>query len=130
MRGSLTVEAAFVFPFCFLIILILCQLGIFQYDRAVLKITAYECILKTVEDETLTEGELAEQLKSRALRTGTERVIGTEELTAAVKVTASKISITFQGTHRILKTPMEASAVYERVYPELTLRIARGVGRE
>lgn len=130
MRGSLTIESAFVFPFCFMIILIVCQLGVFQYDLAVLKMTAYECILKTVEDEKLTESELLEQLQNRALSIGAERVLGVKDLNAAVKVTASKISLTFQGTHRILKIPLEVSAAYERIYPELTLRIARGVEGE
>ena len=37
MKGSLTVEAAFVFPFCFLVIGIVCLLGVFLYNQAVLK---------------------------------------------------------------------------------------------
>lgn len=130
MRGSLTIESAFVFPFCFMVVLIVCQLGIFQYDRAVLKMTAYECILKAVEDEKLTESELIEQLQSRALNNGEERVLGVKDLNAAVKVTASKIVLTFQGVHTMLETPMEVSAAYERFYPELILRISEGVEGE
>ena len=60
MKGSLTVEAAFVFPFCFLIIGIIYALGIFLYNQSVLKLTGYECSVQTMEDRDQKEEILLE----------------------------------------------------------------------
>ena len=51
MKGSLTVEAACIMPFCFLVITIVCVLGIYEYNQAVLQMTGYECILETVAEQ-------------------------------------------------------------------------------
>ena len=127
MRGSLTVEASFVVPFCIIVIFIICQLGIYQYDREVLKMTGYECILKTIETETLKDSDFCEVLQNRALEAARERVLGVKDLSVAAKTTNSKVSITFRGIETMLETPLEVSAVYETVYPELTLQLTRVV---
>ena len=46
MKGSLTVEASFVIPLCFLFLGVIFYLGIYQYNQAVLQMTGYECILQ------------------------------------------------------------------------------------
>ena len=128
MRGNLTVEAALIVPFCIMIILIVCQLGIFQYDREVLKMTGYECILKTVEEGgNLTSNDFCEALKNRAMVAATDRMLGLKSLNAEVKMTSSKIVLVFEGVSTMLEIPMEVSVAYERIYPELTLRIKRAV---
>ena len=45
MKGNLTIEAAYLFPFCFFILSLICYLGIFLYNHAVLELTGYECVL-------------------------------------------------------------------------------------
>lgn len=126
MKGSMTVEASYVFPFCFLIILIVCHLGIFEYNRAVLKMTGYECILQTMELREESEKVMEENLLKRAGETAAGRVLGVRNLETKVKMTASKISVSYSGNQSILKVPFDITAVYERTYPELTLRLLSG----
>ena len=130
MKGSLTVEAACIFPFCFLSIAIVCLLGIFQYNQAVLKMTGYECILQTMEERKLEEAEIQENLLRRAKQAGNERTLGIENLKASARITDSKISLSFECVQRPLKVPIEVTVVYEPAYPELTLRLTRGITGE
>ena len=34
MKGNVTIEAAYLFPFCFLVLGLICYLGIFLYNQA------------------------------------------------------------------------------------------------
>lgn len=124
MRGSLTVEASYIFPFCFLVIGIVCYLGILQYDRAVLKMTAYECIFQTIESSEKEQWE--EMLLKNAEEAAKKRVLGTDDLCVSVKISATKISLTYEASYGFLKDPITVSAVYERIFPELTLRMLSG----
>lgn len=125
MKGSMTIEGAYIFPFCFIIIAIVCCLGIFRYNLAVLKMTGYECILSTAgeleEDSGFLEDEL---LKNTGVCAG-RRVLAVEDLKTTVKVTGSKISVTYSGTQSLLNVPFQVSAVYERTFPEQTLRLTK-----
>ena len=127
MKGSLTVEAAFVFPFCFLIIGIIYALGIFLYNQSVLKLTGYECIVQIMEDRDQKEEILLETLLQRAEETGKSRTLGIENLNAIVRITATKITLKYQCVQRILNLPMEVSVVCDRVYPEMPLRLMREI---
>jgi hypothetical protein len=127
MKGSLTVEAAFVFPFCFLIIGIIYALGIFLYNQSVLKLTGYECIVQTMEDRDQKEEILLETLLQRAEETGKSRTLGIDDLNAIVRITATKITLKYQCVQRILNLPMEVSVVCDRVYPEMSLRLMREI---
>ena len=127
MKGNLTVEASYILPLCLFMIAILGQLGIYQYDREVLKLTGYECILKTVEDVDVTEEAMKQNLEKRALENAMARLIGIKDLKVDTKITVSKILLTFQGVHCIFDSPLEVKIVYERVSPELTLRMTRDV---
>ena len=127
MKGSLTVEASYIIPFCMMLILIFCQLGIYQYNCEVFRITGYECILKTMEDEGESKELIGEELQKRTLEIVSERMIGVDNLRVMVKVTATKISMTLEGVQRILNSPLKVVTTYERCDPETTLRIARGV---
>ena len=127
MKGSLTVEAAFVFPFCFLIIGIIYALGIFLYNQSVLKLTGYECIVQIMEDRDQKEEILLETLLQRAEETGKSRTLGIDDLNAIVRITATKITLKYQCVQRILNLPMEVSVVCDRVYPEMSLRLMREI---
>jgi hypothetical protein len=127
MKGSLTVEAAFVFPFCFMIIGIIYALGIFLYNQSVLKLTGYECIVQIMEDRDQKEEILLETLLQRAEETGKSRTLGIENLNAIVRITATKITLKYQCVQRILNLPMEVSVVCDRVYPEMSLRLMREI---
>lgn len=130
MKGSLTVEAAFVFPFCFLVIGIVCLLGVFLYNQAVLKMTGYECILQTMEERDLKEEVLLENLLQRAEENGKARTLGIEDLNATVRITASKVSLKYQCVQTLLNLPIEISVACDRVYPETSLRLMRRTLRE
>lgn len=130
MKGSLTVEAAFVFPFCFLVIGIVCLLGVFLYNQTVLKMTGYECILQTMEEREQREEVLLENLLKRAEENGKARTLGIEELNATVRITASKVSLEYQCVQTLLKLPIEISVACDRVYPEISLRLMRRALRE
>lgn len=127
MKGSLTVEAAFVFPFCFLIIGIIYALGIFLYNQSVLKLTGYECIVQTMEDRDQKEEILLETLLQRAEETGKSRTLGIDDLNAIVRITATKITLKYQCVQRILNLPMEVTVIYNRIYPEMSLRLMREI---
>lgn len=125
MKGSLTVEASYIFPFCFVMIGIVCYLGIFLYNQAVLKMTGYECILQVMEERDTEDTAFQENLLHQAEQSAKKRALAVKDLKAAVKVTASKISLTYNGMQTMLKIPLEATVVYERTFPELTLRLTR-----
>ena len=130
MKGSLTVEASYVFPFCFFVIFIICQLGCYQYNQAVLKMTGYESIVRTLEERELHDDLLKEQLESRAETFALERTIGMKELDVSVKMTATKIALTYEGVQTMIESPMKVTVVYERICPEWTLRMAKGIVRK
>ena len=50
-----------------------------------------------------------------------------KELQVSMKMTASKISLTYTGTQSVIGAPIEATAVYERTFPELTLKLKKGM---
>lgn len=130
MKGNMTVEASYIFPFCFLVIAIVCYLGIFTYNQAVLKITGYESILQTMEMREESEQSLREMILTRAEQTAKKRVLGVKDLEAEVKITAAKIMVSYSGSQSVLQIPLKATAVYERIYPEMTLRLISGNRRE
>ena len=125
MKGSLTVEAAWVFPFSFVVIGSICLLGIFLYDQVVLKMTGYECILHAIEQEETSEAAFSEELKRQAEITAGDRVMTIVELQADVKVSASKIMLIYRGKQKLWNLPVETTIVYQRTFPELTLRLIR-----
>lgn len=130
MKGSLTIEASYLFPFCFFVIFIICQLGCYQYNQAVLKMTGYESIVRTMEERELNDAQIKEYLKSRAETFALERVIGIKDLEVSVKMTSTKIALTYTGIQTVIESPMEVTAVYERISPERTLRMAKGIVRK
>ena len=130
MKGSLTVEAAFVFPFCFLVIGIVCLLGVFLYNQTVLKMTGYECILQTMEEREQREEVLLENLLRRAEESAKARTLGVEDLNATVRITASKVSLKYQCVQTLLNLPIEISVACDRVYPEVSLRLMQKTIRE
>lgn len=128
MKGSLTIEAAYIFPLCFLILGIVCYLGIYEYNRAVLKMTGYECILQTMEESD--EDCFKENLLRRAELAAKERTFGMVDLKTSAKITATKVSVSIQGEQRMLQVPLEVTVIYERTFPELTLRMMKGMTGE
>ena len=49
-----------------------------------------------------------------------------KELNVDVKITTSKIALTFYGKQTMFNLPLEVISVYERTYPERTLRLLTG----
>lgn len=121
MKGSMTVEAAYLFPFCFFFIAAVCYLGIFLYDQAVLKLTVYECILQTADAETVSEKTLEQMIEEK----GAERMLAAEQPETKIRITGTKIHVSCRAEQTVFKLPIEAEISYERVYPELTLRFMR-----
>ncbi len=130
MKGSMTVEASYLFPFCFLMLGIVCILGVYIYNVSALQMTGYECILQTMEERSLEKEVLKEELLRRAVQAGEERTIGIEHLDVSVKMTASKVVINYTGTQSLLELPIKVTAAYQRVYPEMSLRLTRGLHGE
>lgn len=126
MKGSMTIEASYIFPFCFIVIGIVCFLGIFQYNQAILKMTGYECILQRIDEGEGNEEVLEENLLRSAKQAAEDRTFGLKDLKTSAKITASKISLTYHAVQSMLDIPLEVTVVYERIYPELTLRLTAG----
>ncbi len=125
MKASVTVEASLIVPLCFVVIMIICYFGIFQYNQSVLKLTGYECILRTMEEREQDLSLLKDNLLHRAKEYGEERTLAVKNLNVSVKMTATQISLTYSCVQSILESPIEVTINYERVYPELTLRMMR-----
>jgi len=125
MKGSMTIEGAYIFPLCFIILTVICCLGIFRYNLAVLKMTGYECILSAVGNQEEDTGFSEEDLLQNAELCADKRVLAIEKLKTTVKVTASKISVKYSGTQALFHIPFEVTAVYERTFPERTLRLTQ-----
>ena len=125
MKGHLTVEASYIFPFCFMVIGIVCYLGIFLYNQSVLKMTGYECILQTL-GEFDTEDEVEEHLLKRVKEAAEARTLAMKDLEIRVKTTISKISVSYQGGQSGLNVPFEVTVVYEKTFPERILRMTQG----
>lgn len=128
MKGNVTIEAAYLFPFCFFTLGLICYLGIFLYNQAVLELTGYECILRTVEERELRDELLKEQLYERAKEAAQERTFGVEKLQITLKVTASKIAINYKGIQSVISVPINVDVVYERTSPEQMLRLIKEIG--
>ena len=128
MKGNVTIEAAYLFPFCFFTLGLICYLGIFLYNQAVLELTGYECILRTVEERELRDELLKEQLYERAKEAAQERTFGVEKLQITLKVTASKIIINYKGIQSVISVPINVDVVYERTSPEQMLRLIKEIG--
>lgn len=122
MKGSLTVEAACIMPFCFLVIAIVCVLGIYEYNQVVLQMTGYECILETVAEQPEN---LEADLKNRAEVLAQHRSLAMKDLCVTVKTTGTKVFLSLKGVQGILSIPLEVKAVYERTFPEVTLRFLK-----
>lgn len=126
MKGSLTLEAAYIVPFCIFIVGVVCYLGVFEYNRAVLKMTGYECILRTMEERTADDTIFWENLLNRANEEAGLRTFGITELDVKAKITVSQIVLHFQGIQTFFRTPIEVMVAYERTCPELMLRTMTG----
>ena len=112
MKASMTVEASFIVPICFLVIMITCYLGIFQYNQSVLKMTGYECILRTMDERELQENLLKDSLMHRAKEFGEARTLGVKNLNVSVKMTATKISLTYSCVQTVLESPIQVTVNY------------------
>ena len=120
MKGSMTVEAACVYPFCFMVIALICFLGVYKYNQAVLKMTGYECILEALEQEMENPEEILKKKAEEAVR---GRVLAVGELTVDVKTTATKIALCYKGVQDFFNLPLKVTVDYERTFPEVILRL-------
>ena len=124
MKGSLTVEASFVIPLCFLFLGVIFYLGIYQYNQAVLQMTGYECILQNADRLAESEKQFRECLMQHAEDAAKMRTLGISEMEAIVKITPARVLLTYRCRQQmILETDLEVTAAYERIYPELILRL-------
>ena len=128
MKGSLTVEAAFIFAFFFFAIGLICYLGVFLYNQSVLEMTGYECILQTMEERELGEEMFSQHLLQRAKQAANDRTLGLEELQTDLKITSSKIVLSYEGVQVMLGVPVDVDVIYEKTSPELTLKLIKGIG--
>lgn len=130
MRGNVTVEAAFVIPFCFAAIGVICYLGIFSYNRAVLKLTAHECISKSMELRELDDQNFERELTQLLERKAAERTLALKDLMVSVKSTKFYITADFRAVQQmIFSQPVQEEVTCMKTYPEKVLRAALA-GRE
>lgn len=123
MKGSLTVEAALVIPFSFMILGVICLLGVFQYNQAVVFITGrsymYEVLDYREHGNAFMEQYLEEQVKAALA----ERTIGLKEIQVEAKVSTGKIYLHCGGQQKILfSLSVEKELEKIRLYPEPWIR--------
>ena len=123
MKGNITIEASYIFPFCFLLIGIVCYLGVSLYNRSVLKLTAYECVLQTVQEYDDESSEA--YLMKIAEEYGKQRAFSIKELQVRVRMTVSKITVTYTASQSAFEIPIQVTAIYEKTFPETMLRLTK-----
>lgn len=119
MKGNVTVEAALVMSFCFAVIGAVCYLGIFCYNRAVMKLTALEYIGQAAQERELSRL-LEEKLE--------ERSWAAAGLKADVQITAGSVRAEVTGMQRLIfSQPLKVSVTYKKTHPEKVIRAAFAV---
>jgi hypothetical protein len=125
MKGSMTVEAALVFPFCFFVLAIIGCLGVYKYNQSVLKLSGYECVVRTMEERNLEEQIFKENFSRRMLDAAQNRTLGMKDFEISIKISATKLLVKIKGVQKLLNLPVEAEVVYQRVHPERALQLLR-----
>jgi hypothetical protein len=125
MKGSMTVEAALVFPFCFFVLAIIGCLGVYKYNQSVLKLSGYECVVHTMEERNLEEQIFKENFSRRMLDAAQNRTLGMKDFEISIKISATKLLVKIKGVQKLLNLPVEAEVVYQRVHPERALQLLR-----
>lgn len=124
MRGNLTVEAALIVPFSLIAIGVVCWLGIYQYNLAVLHLTGYESVIHMTEFENLEKKDFEEELLRYFKRKAEERTLAVVNLRVFVKMTERKIKVDFEGTQQVILSGFLKTGVsYTRMHPEKIVRI-------
>ena len=125
MKGSMTVEAALVFPFCFFVLAIIGCLGVYKYNQSVLKLSGYECVVRTMEERNLEEQIFKENFSRRMLDAAQNRTLGMKDFEISIKISATKLLVKIKGVQKLLNLPVEAEVVSQRVHPERALQLLR-----
>ena len=125
MKGSMTVEAALVFPFCFFVLAIIGCLSVYKYNQSVLKLSGYECVVRTMEERNLEEQIFKENFSRRMLDAAQNRTLGMKDFEISIKISATKLLVKIKGVQKLLNLPVEAEVVYQRVHPERALQLLR-----
>ena len=125
MKGSMTVEAALVFPFCFFVLAIIGCLVVYKYNQSVLKLSGYECVVRTMEERNLEEQIFKENFSRRMLDAAQNRTLGLKDFEISIKISATKLLVKIKGVQKLLNLPVEAEVVYQRVHPERALQLLR-----
>ena len=125
MKGSMTVEAALVFPFCFFVLAIIGCLGVYKYNQSVLKLSGYECVVRTMEERNLEEQIFKENFSRRMLDAAQNRTLGMKDFEISIKISATKLLVKIKGVQKLLNLPVEAEVVYQRVHLERALQLLR-----
>lgn len=129
MRGSITVEASLIMPFCLAVIGVFSWLGVFQYNRAVMKLTACEYIVRFAEQRMQERDEFVRELTGKLEQAAEERTLALREIRASVKVTGSTVVAELNAEQRIIWSgTLNAKASYKITHPETALRIAGAAG--
>ena len=93
MKGTMTVEAALVFPFCFFVLAIIGCLGVYKYNQSVLKLSGYECVVRTMEERNLEEQIFKENFSRRMLDAAQNRTLGMKDFEISIKISATKLLV-------------------------------------
>ena len=127
MFGSILIGliAALVFPFCFFVLAIIGCLGVYKYNQSVLKLSGYECVVRTMEERNLEEQIFKENFSRRMLDAAQNRTLGMKDFEISIKISATKLLVKIKGVQKLLNLPVEAEVVYQRVHPERALQLLR-----
>ncbi len=124
MKGSMTIEAAYVIPLSFAVIGVICILGLFQYNRVVLTLTGQECILQIMDERDLEEQGMKVKLLELASCQAEKRTFGLTEVTEEVQMAGGQIVLIYRAKQSVfIDLPLEVKIFYRRVFPEELLRI-------
>lgn len=125
MKGNVTVEAALVFPFCFALIGVVCYLGVYSYHLAMLKLTAYEGISRSLEQRSLDDQKLEREIARLLEGKAEERALALEDIRVSIKVTKFYITAELFAVQKmIFSQPVRVKVTYQRTSPERMLRAA------
>ena len=119
LRGSLTIELAYVFPLILLVFGVLLHVLFYYHDKNILLGAAHETAAYGAGLEEIQEGELEDYFTAR-LR---ERLLLFEQLEKKVELHAKKVTVTCYAKKNMMSLGIECSV--NRTEPEDYIRSVR-----
>ena len=100
-KASYTIEASFIMPLIFSVIILLIYGSFYLHDKAVLSGSAYEAALYGSRIEEENKDIIREQTRKKGSQIISEKMLNTTDIITRVDVTKDKVVVTYTGKIKI-----------------------------